>query len=119
MVNDVSIGWLKVTTSVTLAGAGEKTWPSIDELTMYGRHVGREERVAIRRERLAAHIRDLVAVGIGPDRHDVRQVDARRVGARRNGPVDGVRVDKVTAVAATPLTSSSPGRQRRAAEPGH
>ena len=35
-MNDVFIGWLKVTTSVTSAGAGEKTWPSIDELTIVG-----------------------------------------------------------------------------------
>ena len=36
VVNAVFIGSLNVTTSVTLAGAGEKTSPSIDELTMYG-----------------------------------------------------------------------------------
>ena len=35
-VNAVFIGWLKVTTSVTLAGAGENTWPSIDELMITG-----------------------------------------------------------------------------------
>ena len=92
MVNDVFIGWLNVTTSVALAGAGEKTGPSTDELTM-GRHIGREERVAVGNERLAAHVHDLIAKGVGADGHDIGQVDARGVGVRIDGPGHGVAVD--------------------------
>ena len=94
MVNDVFIGWLKVTTSVTSAGAGREDLAVDRRADDIRRHVRREERVAVRSERLTAHVRDLVAVGIGPDRDDIRQVDAGREGARRDGPVDCVRVNQ-------------------------
>ena len=42
---------------------------------------------------LTAHIHDLVAESVGADGHDVRQIDARRVGGGIDVPAHGVGVD--------------------------